>query len=179
LNLDSLQKAAKAGDEQAEKNLLAILSERFLLFANHKIWNDEDSREIVQEALLTVLGTYKTIEIHTSFAAWAQRVLENRILSYYRTKKVRGKYDGGDIEDHPEPTAVEVEPELKKRLLVCLEKVGKISRHYARVLNLHYQGFSTGEICDRLEITDNNCYVILSRSRNLLKTCLEKRETKP
>ena len=68
------------------------------------------------------------------------------------------------------------EPGLKMHLLDCLNKVGRTSRRYARILNLHHLGFTREEICDRLDLTRNQSYAVMSRARAMLRDCLEKGE---
>ena len=45
-------------------------------------------------------------------------------------------------------------------------------RHYARIVNLRYQGFTTDEVCERLSISSDQYYVYIGRGRNMLRSCL-------
>jgi RNA polymerase sigma factor (sigma-70 family) len=173
LKLEDLQRAVRAGDSDAENVLLQLLSERFRLLAYQKVWNTEDAKEVAQDALVAVIRELKTLDIHTSFAAWAQRVFENRLLAYIKTKQAQERRVGARLDMDSMLPSEEISLRLRQRLLLCFERVARVSRRYARILNLHYQGFSTQEICRRLQISENNCYVLLFRSRTLLKNCLE------
>jgi len=77
--------------------------------------------------------------------------------------------DGDDFMGSPA-----ADPVLELKLLDCLKKVGQKNIKFARTLNLKYQGYSVEEICDRLEISRENLYTILSRARSALELCLEK-----
>ncbi len=66
------------------------------------------------------------------------------------------------------------DPEVRRRLLSCLEKVAGANLRYAEVLRLTYEGYDTESICRNLKIKPNNLYVILSRARMMLKKCLKK-----
>lgn len=175
MKLDDLQRSARAGDPDAEKALLQHLNERFSLLAYQKVWNAEDAKDVVQEALAAVARELKTLDVHTSFTAWAQRVFENRLLAYIRSRQTQEKILGARLEIGPELASDEVSPRLRRRLLFCFERVARLSRRYARILNLHFQGYDTKEICRRLGISENNCYVLLFRSRTLLKDCLKEK----
>jgi RNA polymerase sigma factor (sigma-70 family) len=177
LKLDDLQRAVRSGDLEAEKELLQLLSERFHVLAYQKVWNAEDARDVAQEALAVVVREMRTVEIHSSFAAWAHQVLENRLMAYIKTKQTQEKRAGFRLDSENELPSREADSGLRQRLLFCLDKVARASRRYARILNLHYQGFDTQEICRRLQISENNCYVLLFRSRSLLKQCLEEKAT--
>ena len=178
MNLNALQHAAKAGDQRAEKELFEILSVRFRRFVYQRVWNDEAAEEIAQEALAVVAEKYGGLQVHTSFAAWAHRVLENRLLAYIKSKQAHKNHRLNMPVTNTEISSEESDPDLKRRLSQCLRRVARSNRRYARILNLRCQGYSTEEICNRLGITVNNCYVLLSRARVMLKDCLEKDETK-
>ena len=178
MDLNKLQQAAKTGDRQAEKLLFEILGVRFHLLAYQRVWDKADAEEVAQEALATVAREYKDVEVTASFAAWAQRVLDNRLLSYIRSKRTRGKHWVDDTKSIENTHSHSADPDLKRRLLECLQEVATANRRYARVLNLHYQGFSTSEICSRLGITTANCYVLLSRARVGIEQCLNRKGPK-
>jgi RNA polymerase sigma factor (sigma-70 family) len=173
LNINQLYSEARGGDEGARKRLFRELSESFGLFVQHRIWDEEDSREVVQDALMTISDKYTEIEFETSFAAWAYRVLENKMLQYYRTKGIRAEKIARMPDNEVGFRSWNPDPELKRRLLDCLRKVSGVYIRHARILNLHYQGYTVTEICERLKLTRNNAYILLSRARAMLKLCLE------
>jgi RNA polymerase sigma factor (sigma-70 family) len=173
LNLNELHTRARGGDKAAEDELFRILSERFRIFVHHRIWSAEDGEEIVQEALMTVAREYCQTEIRVSFAAWAHQVLQNRILAYIKAKKGRESLIARSAVEYDEP-AWNPDPESKRRLIDCLRKVYKVNVRYARVLNLHYLGFSRHDICRKLDLTANAYYVLLSRARDGLRDCLNR-----
>lgn len=172
-DINELYQAARSGDRAAESELLETLSARFRLFAYRRVWNDEDAAELVQDALLVVVREYRQLQVEKSFAAWAYQVMENRLLSHSRSQGTRRGVVRQSPEGEPEGTSPDPRPELKRKLMDCLKKVARANRRYARILNLHYQGFTTEEVCGRLGLTANNCYVLLSRARTMLERCLE------
>ncbi len=128
----------------------------------------------MQEALTAVASKFRTLPPECSFAGWAHGVLNFEILRYYRAKGLR-QVRGLRLPD--EETAFcgwECEPELVEAISLCLARLHKVNPKFARVLNLHYQGFAPEEVCARLGITMNHYYVILSRARSQLRDCLSK-----
>ena len=125
---------------------------------------------------MAISKEYKEIDIKTSFAAWAQKVLDNRLINYSRSSKRKGKIFAGEIDprNSHDPDTFDSGSDLRQRLLRCLRKIAGSNRRYARILNFHYQGFGTDEICTRMGISTTNFYAILSRARSLLKKCLDK-----
>jgi len=175
LDINALHGLAAGGDEAAEKQLFVHLSARFSFFVRQKLGVMVEGDEIVQNALTTILEEYRTIEIEVSFAAWANKVLDNRVRAYLQ-EKTRRKVRADRVRDRSASAAADLSnpnPDLKLRLLSCLRKIGQANIRYARILNLHYQGFATEEICVKLGLTRGNCYSVLSRARSLLDVCLE------
>ena len=173
-DLNDLHRAACSGDRDAENLLMGHLTVSFRLFAQHRIWHVEDAEEVVQEALVTILSKYKGLEIETSFAGWAYRVLQNKILDFVKKKSSRRRLDEANATDLSTDAYVCPDPRLRARLIECFRKIHQANSRHARVLNLHYQGYSAAEVCRRLRVTENNLYVLLSRARRALELCLKK-----
>jgi RNA polymerase sigma factor (sigma-70 family) len=171
--LNSLFAQARTGDSTAEKRLFEYLSERFRQFARHRIWDPMDADEVVQETIMTICREYRSLEITASISAWAYKVLDYRILTHVQAQQTKCRRTATD------PLALETIPavsphlELRRRLIDCLRKICVTNRRYARVLNLHSQGYETPEICKRLELRENSMYSLLHRSRAMLRRCLE------
>ena len=173
MNINKLHDLVKRGDKSAEKQLFQQLSVSFRLFVQHRIWNDEDAEEIVQETLLVVLRKYKGIEFTTSFAAWSYNVLEKNILDYYRTKGRRNGILMNTSNDNKPDRHWEPDPVLRLKLLDCLNKLNTVNKQHARIVNLRYQGYTVENICEKLKIRRNNVYKSLSRARAMIMQCLE------
>ncbi|MBN1212769.1 MAG: sigma-70 family RNA polymerase sigma factor [candidate division Zixibacteria bacterium] len=177
-DINSLVKQAQSGDKVAENALLKHLRESFRLVVQHRIWNNADTEDIVQDTLLTVCSKYKDLKIEVSFAAWAYKILNHKIMDYVKRKKIRSRLDRDRFEASPPLLSATSKPDLKKRLLDCFKKVNDSNIRQARILNLYYQGYSTEEICKKLKISKNNAYVLLNRARTALEKCLEIKEHK-
>ena len=173
VNLNILEKSARSGNLTAEADLFRRLSESFRLFVRQKIRNPQDREEVVQEALATIARKYRKEQFETSFAAWAYRILEFKVMNHYRSVKNRDKVFAPSSDETVQQAGQEIDPTLKSRLLDCLRKLSKTRLAHARILTLHFQGFSVPEICNRVGISSNNLYVRLSRARKLLANCLE------
>ena len=159
---------------ESEKELFEYLYARFLYLTRRKVSNREDCEEIVQSALLSVFDNFRKVQIDKSYANWAFRILQNKIIDYYRSGK-----NGMQLEPIFDNTATLAEdPILKIKLLDCLNKINRANITHARMLVLKYQGFSFEEICTRLDLTKNNAYSVLSRARTMLQHCLDKGEIK-
>jgi RNA polymerase sigma-70 factor (ECF subfamily) len=171
MNINALHRNLVSGEGVSENELFEYLSVSFRLFAQQRIWNEQDSEEIVQDALMTIAKKYREIEFDTSFAAWAYKVLNHKMLDYFKTKKVRADANTRIVDEKLPEMSWKPDPVLKRQLLECLRK---IKGRHARILNFHYQGYTTDEICEKLDLKSGNFYVMLSRARSMLELCLEK-----
>ncbi|MCX6834660.1 MAG: RNA polymerase sigma factor [candidate division Zixibacteria bacterium] len=174
MDINQLYLAAREGDSQARSDLFRRLKDSFGYLARHRIRVREDCEEVVQDALAAVAERGFAIEVKVSFSAWAYRVLGNKISDYYRA---RGRRDAKLValdELDEELGSGTPDLDLRRRLLDCLRKLMGHRAGYIRVLNLHYQGFSTEEIRARMGLTRNSVHILLSRARKMLLECLEK-----
>jgi RNA polymerase sigma factor (sigma-70 family) len=175
MDINELQNRAIDGDKIAEERLFRNLRDKFALIVQHRISDPEACQDVVQDALTTIADKHSSISFETSFAAWAYRVMENKVLQYYRSAGTeRKRHARMDLVEH-RMAANDLRPETKRRFLQCLRKVVGVNRRFARVLNLRYQGYSIEEICERMGITRNATYNLLSRGRRMLRECLQER----
>ena len=174
MNINALHEVARLGDQSAEKALFESLAVRFRLFVHQRIRNEEDGEDIVQDTLMAISREYGKLDIETSFAAWAYKVLNNRIMNHLRKNRTEQQRIHQMVEGENLASSANVDPLLEMKLVECLEKIAGVNRRYARILDLHYQGYTGDEVCDKLKIKRNHAYVILSRARSMLKMCLEK-----
>jgi len=178
LTLDELQKLAQVGNEEAEKELFRQLSVRYYIITRRYIWDRMDVEEVVQDALAAVADRYKKASYtYTSgFGAWSYGLLKNIICDYNaRSKQKRERFaEIGDENSFEQ--GYETDPLFESRLLKCFNKLNQNNNMYARAINLSYQGYKVADICDRLGITPNNFYSILSRARAIMASCMKKGE---
>lgn len=172
--INDYYKKAVSGDLIAERALFERLVERFRFLTHHKIGWNQDAEDIAQEALLVVIKNYRNLDIQHSFAAWAVKVLNNRILDFHDAnrrrlnREVAGDKNGDVSNAIVEPT----DCHLKLDLIRCFRKLLSVNRQYGRILNLRAQGNSTEDICTKLGISRNNLYISLHRARAILAECL-------
>ncbi len=172
MNVNELYSLARQGGKAEEEKLFKKLYASFLCLVEYRIWNRLDAEEIVQEILMVITNKFRQLGPEINFAGWAHRVMDNKLLHYYRNQhRLKKKMIApGDYED---PEHEDSDPELTRKLRECLEKINKANNRYARILNLSYLGFSSAEICQKIGVTRNNAFSLLFRARSMLKHCLE------
>lgn len=174
MDLNTLYKTARDGDQQAEGRLFAELTDSFCIYVRQRIEDEQDAQEVVQDVLLTIARKYKEVQIEKSFGAWAYKIFEHKLFTYYRSKRTRRSKFVQMQDSDTTSLSYNPDPELKRRLLACLEKIGRGNNRYAMILDLHIQGYTGDEIGQRLGVTKNSILISLSRARARLKICLEK-----
>jgi RNA polymerase sigma factor (sigma-70 family) len=176
--IEELYQKARNGDTDAESQLFKRLSARFALTIRRKVWNTQDCEEIAQDAVTAILQNYRKTVITSSFSAWAQRVVENKIADYYRATPKRQRESAELTEQATPAGSWTPDPNFRMALLECLRKVNAINKRHARMLVLSFQGLAIEEICARMGLTRSNAYSVLSRARSMLARCLEKGDVK-
>ncbi len=175
IKINELYKSALSGDKDALNSLYETLSARFRLFMRHKVNNEDDVEDIVQEALMTIIKEFNKVEIRTSFSAWSYKVLDNKFLGFLQ-KKGRHAAKENNITDQFLANLSDkrtIDHELRRKIIDCMQKLVENNLRGARIINLYHQGFTTDEICERMNISTSNYYSILFRTRSQLEKCLK------
>jgi RNA polymerase sigma factor (sigma-70 family) len=176
LNIEELFNEAKNGSKEAEKELFSILLVRFRAIAFHIIGNWDMAQDIAHDAMLNVLRSYRKLEVHTSFIAWAQTVIRRQAIEHAKKiskeRSLTKELDNKIIKSK----RYDISPLVESRMVECLKSMADVDQRYVRILNLKYMGYTFEEICKKLKISQNNAYVLLHRARKALLSCLEKDE---
>lgn len=176
MEINELYNRVLSGDKSAEEQLYQKLLVSFRVIVQHRVWDELSGEEIAQEALLTIFEKYKEIEIESNFSGWAYGVLQNKILDFVKMKQIRNRKMEEYISNKHEPNYQKPNPMLLSKLKKCFGKINDINKKHARILNFHFQGYTTEEICRILNITRSNLYASLSRARAQLETCLNQED---
>jgi len=174
--VDELYIRAKGGDKAARDRLFDLLLVSFRVIVRHRMWGDRSAEDVAQDALMAVVGEYDRILIKSSFTAWAYQVLNNKIVDHFRLKRIRAEKMEFLGQQRAEAEVYGPNPMLKIRIKKCFSMINRVHKQHARILNLHFQGYSTDDICRRMKITRNACYTSLSRARAMLRECLSQKE---
>ncbi len=160
-------------------------------FALARIHSPESAEDLVQETFLAALKSRDRFEGRSSAKTWLTSILKHKIIDLIR-KDMRER-PVEDLESIPEaidalfdargewttaPQRWDVNPqnvyerkEFMQQLAVCLRKLPK---RMARAFTMReMDGLSTKEICEVLNISEANSWVILYRARMALRRCLE------
>lgn len=153
--------------------------------------NDSDiAKDLVQETFLAGLKSAKNFQGKSSERTWLISILKRKIIDYYRkinSKKGKAEvrvnfYDDGENEgnwleervpqkwNNSSDKKIENE-ELRSQIDRCIDA---LPEKYAMVFRMKtIQEFETEEICNALDITSSNLWVMIHRARTQLRKCME------
>ena len=161
---------------------------RFALF---RVRDYAAAEDLVQETFLAALGAYKNFKGHSTLRTWLIAILKNKSVDHIREKvKERGSNKierlgsgiGENLNRQGEwplrhckwfdtPLKLYADKEFMVTLSKCLSGLpGRLAQAF---IMREIDGLSTKEICEALNITSTNCWVILHRARRRLRACIE------
>jgi RNA polymerase sigma-70 factor (TIGR02943 family) len=168
-------------------------------FAFYKVGKKEEAEDLVQETFLAAYKGRETYNGKASEKTWLMAILKNKIIDYYRKPKVtesfsrylnqteglfenvffnpdnHGRWEE-NIEDNYFSRAADgylIGKEFQKYLGLCLERMPAKLR--AVFISKYIDDEKAEKICREHGITPSNYWVIIFRSKTLLRNCLEKK----
>lgn len=173
------------GDERAYGRLLEKYRRPVYGIVRRMIPNDEEARDIAQEAFIRAFRSLKTFDPERSFANWIFRIATNLCIDHHRRRKlatvplVRTDKDGEEERQveveasGPTPAEEFSDRERSRRLL---EMVNALPPLYRAVLLLrHMEGRSYEEIAGILDLPLGTVKARIHRAHRLLKEKLVRR----
>lgn len=182
-----LIKKAVKGDLQAFDTLIREYEVRVYNIALKMVKNEDDAKDVAQEALIKVYRKLKDFNFNSTFSTWIYRITMNTSLDFLRKKKreldrVMSNKDEGDqveliskvhvTQDTPEQEIVK--QEQVQALRQGLDALN--TEHKTVILLRDIEGLSYKEIADILETTEGTVKSRLNRGRRKLKSILSTME---
>lgn len=159
-------------------------------YAISRVNNADIAKDLVQETFFAGLKSAKNFQGKSTERTWLISILKRKIIDHYRkinSKKGQAEvrmsfYDNGENEGNwieervPQSWQSETEKdiendELKSQIDICIDN---LPQKYAIVFRMKtISGIETEDICNELEITPSNLWVMIHRARTQLRTCME------
>jgi RNA polymerase sigma-70 factor (TIGR02943 family) len=153
--------------------------------------NDREmAQDLVQETFLAGLKSMKNFKGEASERTWLISILKRKIIDHYRKiNSIKGKAEvritsnndsetEGDwleerVADPFDKTAEDTmqNTELGEAILNCLSKLPEKQSEVFRMKTI--EGIETEDICNELNITASNLWVIIHRARTAMALCLK------
>ena len=160
-------------------------------FAVARIKDQAVAEDLVQETFLAALRGRKSFKGRSSVKTWLSAILKHKIVDYLRkkyreqvtndtdtiTETVNGFFHkNGSWKIRPgkwnmDPSKIYEQREFMDTLFKCLAELP--DRQSKAFMLREMEGYSTKEICNALEVSPTNSWVMLYRARMFLRRCLE------
>nr|WP_297307476.1 sigma-70 family RNA polymerase sigma factor [uncultured Flavobacterium sp.] len=170
------------------KSWISDYSKPLLQRATYLLSNQEDAEDLVQEVFIAAFNSFENFKEDSQPKTWLMAILKNKIADYYRSKY---KTDPNISLDHffneaghwksmeviSDWNASEGETSLlddssfTKTLGFCMEQLPEKWRILVKLYYLDEK--KAPEVSQELNISTNNLWKILQRSRMQLRSCLE------
>lgn len=161
-------------------------------FALARVRNPSIAEDLVQDTFLAGIKAVERFNGASTVRTWLVSILKHKIIDHMRKANrevatgddsiadwAEGEYFDrkGRWKKHPPEWITNPQKAFERKefwgvLETCLGKL-KERQHQAFVMR-ELEGHNSETICDRLEISASNLYILLFRARLQLKTCLEK-----
>ncbi len=134
-----------------------------------------DAEDHFQELFLLVSEKADTYTQGTNFLGWVYTIARYKILAHNRKNTRRSRLLQSEaaevlLKDAPHPPSDLFEAKVQT-LRECIQILAPTAR---TIMDLRYfEGMKPSQIAERLQIDVNRIYLILSRSRALLRKCVE------
>ncbi len=177
---------SKAGDTDAFEKLVGMHDKKAYNIALRIMGNEEDAKDMSQEALIRVYRSIRDFKEQSSFSTWLYRIVTNVCLDELRKRKnaktvpVDGTIETEDGEmhlevgvEHETPEEVYVKQERKKVILNAISELNE--EHRSAIVLRDIQGFSYEEIAAMLDLSLGTVKSRINRARHALKDKLSVR----
>jgi len=171
---------------------IAELRPVLLRIARMQLRESAWAEDVVSETLVAALEGAASFEGRSQVKTWAVGILKNKILDHFRRSRREFSVDAqadsqlndsldelyddtGHKANEPldwgDPEAVLSQAQFVEILQQCVDK---LPRSQARIFMMReWLELETGDICEELNITSSNCFVMLHRARLRLRECVE------
>jgi RNA polymerase sigma-70 factor (ECF subfamily) len=160
-------------------------------YALSRVSDTETAEDLVQEALVAAIKSFKRFQGKSSIRTWLIAILKRKIVDHYRRSSIRQSTDDIEViannidrvfdetghwkvkpnEWTVNPGTAYEQHEFMEVLYLCLSRLP--SRLSEIFMLREFEEMNTDDLCRQLSITASNCWVMLYRARMQLRSCLE------
>ncbi|MEZ5319576.1 MAG: sigma-70 family RNA polymerase sigma factor [Vicinamibacterales bacterium] len=181
----ALVQGLRAGDPATFETLIRTYGGRLTQVARRILFNEEDAREVVQEAFISAFKAREQFSGDAKLSTWLHRITVNAALMKLRSKRRRPEEPIEDLVPRFLPNGrhtevfrswdepVDVALERKETAQFVRDAIDRLPEAYRTVLILRdLQGLTGPETAEVLDTTVNAVKIRLHRARMALRTLL-------
>ena len=180
-----LIKGLNDGDQASYKQLVQTYWNELNFLANRLLADESVAKDCVQEAFIKAITKIDSFEGRGTFKAWLHQIVVNEALIELRKKSARKEesldelmldfdetghyvqsYQGQPVSLDVLQESIEVKQHIK-------QSIDKLPDNFRIILILRdYEGYSTKEVAEKMNMTEQNVKVRLHRARLALRNLL-------
>jgi RNA polymerase sigma-70 factor (TIGR02943 family) len=177
--------------EDIPENWVNLHGNYLMRFAFLRVNSREIAEDLVQEALLAGVKAFENFEGRSQVRTWLIGILKNKIIDHMRR---HARKEGNEIMEEDtetldrhfnrfgiwnrilpnwadDPETLQNRSEFMRALEGCLRKLPERSRQAFMLKN--FENVDSEEVCNILNLTTSNLWVLLHRARLSLRECIE------
>lgn len=171
-------------------NWIQLYSDYLFNYTISRVNDREIAKDLVQETFLAALGAMKDFKGEANERTWLTAILKRKVIDYYRKinsnkgkaevrinsseEESEGEWLENKVADPFDKTA-EDQMENEELGLAIHNCLSKLNTKQAEVFKMKtILNIETDVICNELNITASNFWVMIHRARTALAECLEK-----
>ena len=180
-DISGLIESAIAGDQQSMDELIRRVQPRIRAYILRSTLNEDLTEDIVQETMLQLITSLKTLTNITRFWPWLYKIAANKKISHFRKTKNHPAMHFSSMEPHLLESAMEDEysddvtekpglQELHKLIMATMQKLSGTERS---ILSLRcFEDMPYDQIAEINDCTQSTARVQFLRARKKLKSSL-------
>ncbi len=172
---DILIKKLKEGHESAYEALFKTFYTELVVHANRYLYDMESAKEIVQDLFVNIYERRNNLDINSSLKSYLYRSVQNRCINFINAQKTKDKYanyvkNSNIGEENSVESAMNV-AELENALYSA---IGDLPPKCRMIFKMNrFEGFSNGEIADRLELSKRTVETQITKALKILRTKMQ------
>ena len=168
LNEQQLIKACLKGNKKARQAIYdthkGVMFALCLRYASSR----EEAEDILQDGFLKVYRDLHQYKPEAPLGAWIRKVMVNSALENIRKKSRRPQSRGQEVMEWDSVTSTDPSVQMNAKDLTAV--IQSLPEDFRLVFNLvALEGYSHREVAEKLEISESNSKVRLTRARAMLK----------
>jgi RNA polymerase sigma-70 factor, ECF subfamily len=179
--------------ETAPEEWVDLYADSLFRYAMYRVANPAIAEELVQETFLAALAERSKDRFHgqSSVKSWLIGILKHKITDHLRSKyrnraEQLANIRENEIEEYfdqrgnwrvkpgqwgDDPQNRYEQSELLEKIIQCIDVLGQRQADVFRLREM--DGYSAKEICQLLNVSTSNYWVLIHRARLALRRCLE------
>lgn len=160
---------AKTGDETAFTELYSAFFEKIYRFIYFRISHRESAEDLTEDVFIKVFENISKLENSEVFEGWVYQIARNKIIDYYRSKKITVNLDEIENTAQYEDTIIDtLSSDGDQKLLLTAMK--ELPADYQTILKLRFfENHSPATIAEMLGKNEGTIRVLQHRATTRLK----------